>query len=112
MDTPRDFRVIGIGASAGGIDALLKVLGPIPADFPHAICVVVHLAATGTTALPQILNRRCKLTVLSAEQGLEIEPGHVYVAVPDLHLLVHDGRLELNRGPKENGVRPAVDSLL
>jgi two-component system chemotaxis response regulator CheB len=105
-------RVIGIGASAGGIDALLKVLGPLPADLPHAICVVLHIAASGTTALPQILGRRCALPVVAAEDGLFVEPGHVYVAVPDRHLLVSDGRLELTRGPKENGVRPAVDALL
>jgi two-component system, chemotaxis family, protein-glutamate methylesterase/glutaminase len=109
---PADFRVVGIGASAGGIDALLKVLGPIPAEFPHAICVVLHIAATGSTALAQILDRRCELPVRSAEDGLELEAGHVYVGVPDRHLLVSDGRLELNRGPKENGVRPAVDALL
>jgi two-component system chemotaxis response regulator CheB len=112
MDAPPDFRVIGIGASAGGIDALLKVLGPIPEGFPHAICVVLHIAATGTTALAQILDRRCRLTVRPAENGLVLEPGHVYVGVPDRHLLVSDGRLELTRGPKENGVRPAVDALL
>jgi two-component system chemotaxis response regulator CheB len=112
MDTPRDLRVIGIGASAGGIDALLKVLGPIPADFPHAICVVLHIAATGTTALAHILDRRCDLPVRPAEPGAELKPGHVYVGVPDRHLLVRDHRLELTRGPKENGVRPAVDALL
>src|SRR4051794_22510420 len=112
MDAPPDVRVIGIGASAGGIDALLKVLGPLPADFPHAVCVVLHIAATGTTALAQILGRRCELKVHSAESGQELLPGHVYVAVPDRHLLVSEGTIEINQGPKENGVRPAVDALL
>src|SRR5215218_5560511 len=112
MAGPPDMRVIGIGASAGGIDALLKVLAPVPADLPHAICVVLHIAATGNSALAQILDRRCDLTVVAAEHGRRLEPGHVYVGVPDRHLLVIDGRIELTRGPKENGVRPAVDALL
>jgi len=105
-------RIIGIGASAGGIDALIKVLGGLPGNLPHPVCVVLHLAPSGPSMLPEILDRRCPLTVVAAEDTAEILPGHVYVAPPDRHLLVRDGRVELTRGPKENGVRPAVDTML
>jgi two-component system chemotaxis response regulator CheB len=109
---PSSIRVIGIGASAGGIDALLRLLGPIPAGFPYAICIVLHVASTGRSVLAPILDRRCALTVVSAEHGDAVEPGHAYVAPPDHHLTVRGGHLELGRGPSENGVRPAVDPLL
>jgi two-component system chemotaxis response regulator CheB len=104
--------VIGIGASAGGIDALLRVLASLPAGYPHAICVVLHLPATGHSVLAPILDRRCSLTVTPAAQGEPVRPGHVYVAQPDRHLMVRRGTLQLSRGPVENGVRPAVDPLL
>jgi two-component system chemotaxis response regulator CheB len=109
---PPSFRVIGIGASAGGIDALLRLLEVLPADFPHALCVVLHVPATGHSVLAPILDRRCALTVTAAKQGEPLRPGHVYVAQPDLHLAVCLGALDLSRGPLENGVRPAVDPLL
>jgi two-component system, chemotaxis family, protein-glutamate methylesterase/glutaminase len=105
-------RIIGIGASAGGIDALLKVMAALPGDLRHPVCIVVHLPPTGRSLLPQILDRRCPLTVVTAEHGARLRPGHAYVAPPDRHLLVRDGHIELTRGPKENGVRPAVDTML
>jgi two-component system chemotaxis response regulator CheB len=105
-------RIIGIGASAGGIDPLIKVMTALPADLPHPVCVVVHLAPSSRSVLPAILDRRCRLTVVIAEDDARLEAGHVYVAPPDRHLLVHDGRVQLTQGPKENGVRPAVDTML
>jgi two-component system chemotaxis response regulator CheB len=104
--------LIGIGASAGGIDALISVLAATPADIAHPICVVQHLAPTGKSLLPGILDRRCALDVVTAEDGALLVPGRVHVAPPDRHLLVSAGRVQLTRGPKENGVRPAVDTLL
>lgn len=109
---PSPSRVIGIGASAGGIDALLRVLEQLPAGFPHAVCVVLHLPATGHSVLAPILDRRCPLTVTTAEHGVWLRPANVYVAPPDRHLAVRRHALDLSRGPQENGVRPAVDPLL
>lgn len=105
-------HVIGIGASAGGLDALLKVLGPLPAGFAHPVCVVLHLAPSGRSLLPQILDRRCALTAVPAEHGTVLEGGHVYVAQPDRHLMVRDGRIVLSQEPRESGSRPAVDAML
>ena len=109
---PSPSRMIGIGASAGGIDALLRLLSVVPAEYRHAICVVLHVAPTGHSVLASILDRRCAVSVETAAHGQRVVPGHVYVAPPDRHLTVRRGRLDLARGPLVNGVRPAADPLL
>jgi two-component system chemotaxis response regulator CheB len=104
--------VVGIGASAGGVDALIRVFGTIDADLQAAVLVVLHVPATGRSLLAPILDRRTALDVRVAEDGDALRPGRVYVAPPDRHLVVDDGRVRLGRGPKENAVRPAVDPML
>jgi two-component system, chemotaxis family, protein-glutamate methylesterase/glutaminase len=105
-------RVIGIGASAGGVDALTRLFSKLGAEFPGAVLVVLHVPATGRSLLAPILDRHTDLDVRVAEHGDPILPGRVYVAPPDRHLIVSEGRVELARGPKENAVRPAVDPML
>jgi two-component system chemotaxis response regulator CheB len=104
--------VIGIGASAGGIQALIDVLAGLPADLPHAVCVTLHISASAKSVLPEILDRHCALTVTAARHQARLSAGCVFVAPPDRHLVVAGERVELSRGPKENGVRPAVDAML
>ena len=104
--------MIGIGASAGGVDALIRLVRHLPSDLPAAVCVVLHVPASGRSVLAPILDRHTDAAVDVAAHGRELEPGRVYVAPPDRHLTVADGRLQLDRGPKENGVRPAVDPML
>ncbi len=104
--------MIGVAASAGGVEALRHVVGDLPGDLPAAVCVVLHIPATGRSLLAPILDRAGELSATVAEHGGRIEPGVVYVAPADHHLLVRRETLELNRGPKENGVRPAADPLL
>ena len=84
----------------------------MPAGSPHAICVVLHVAPSGPSVLAPILDRRSELAVEPAAHGAPALAGHAYVAPPDHHLTVRDGRLELARGPLVNGVRPAADPLL
>jgi two-component system chemotaxis response regulator CheB len=104
--------VVGVGASAGGVEALSRFVSLLPATFHGAVLVVLHIAPGVPSVLAQILSRRCRLRVLAAADDLPVRPGHVYIAPPDRHLLVADGRLQLGRGPQENGHRPAVDPLL
>jgi two-component system chemotaxis response regulator CheB len=108
----RPVEAIAIGASAGGLTPLRAVVAGLPADFPATVLVVLHVAATGTSVLPQILDRSCALEVRGAEDGIELRPGRVIVARPDHHLLVEDGHVRLGHGPRENGHRPAIDPLM
>jgi two-component system, chemotaxis family, protein-glutamate methylesterase/glutaminase len=105
-------HVVGIGASAGGVDALLALIRRLPADLDAALCIVLHVPATGRSVLAPILARRTDLTVEVAADGAALKAGRVYVAPPDRHLTVAAGRVRLTQGPKENGVRPAADPLL
>ena len=102
--------IIVVGASAGGVEALTALIGDLPADLPAAV-VVQHVPATATSALPRILACRTSLPVEHAVDGDRIEPGRVYVAPPDRHVLVRRGSFRVVAGPKENGHRPAVDLL-
>jgi two-component system chemotaxis response regulator CheB len=105
-------RVVGIGASAGGVDALVRVVAGFPADLRHAVCITLHVPSSSASALPRILDRSCSLPVRAASDGEALLGGHVYVAPPDRHLVVTRDRIELSYGPKENGTRPAVDTML
>jgi two-component system, chemotaxis family, protein-glutamate methylesterase/glutaminase len=103
--------VVAIGASAGGIDALQRVMPDLPEDLPAAICIVLHIPASSRSLLPQIIARQTALPVTQAIAGERLRSGRVYVAPPDWHVVVRDGHIRLERGPKENGVRPAIDPL-
>ncbi|MGV0028034.1 chemotaxis protein CheB [Phormidesmis priestleyi] len=104
-------HIIVIGASAGGVETLSRLVKLLPAELPAAIFVTVHFPSYGTSLLPQILNRCGTLPALHPHDGDPIEPGRVYVAPPDYHLELHDQHIRLSRGPRENGHRPAIDVL-
>ena len=103
--------IVVVGASAGGVRALQALLGKLPSDLPAAVLVVLHVPATGGSSLPRILGRAGPLPAARAVDGERIRPGLVYVAPPDRHLLVIKDILRLSRGPRQNGVRPAADTL-
>jgi two-component system chemotaxis response regulator CheB len=109
LDVPA--RVIGIAASAGGVEALRRVVADLPEDLAAAICIVLHIPATGRNLLAPILDRAGPLSAVVARDGDRLRCGVIYVAPADRHLLVHRHAIELSRGPKENGVRPAADPM-
>lgn len=101
-----------IGGSAGSFPVLLELLGLLPASFPGALLVVVHLERHRVSLLAELLNRATPLTVAQARGGEHPLAGHVYVAPPNHHLLVCDGpRLSLASTAPECYSRPAVDPL-
>jgi two-component system chemotaxis response regulator CheB len=106
-----DRDIVVVGASAGGVEALTRLVGSLPAGLPASLFVVLHVPATGTSALPDILTRHGPLPASHAKDGEPIEQRRVYVAPPDYHLLLRAGQVHLARGPRENGHRPAVDPL-
>lgn len=103
--------VVVVGASAGGIEALRQLLSGLPPDLPAAVLVVVHVPKTGGSALPGVLARSGPLPAAAATDGERLEPGRVYVAPPDRHLLVVGEEIRVSAGPRQNGHRPAADAL-
>jgi two-component system chemotaxis response regulator CheB len=100
-----------VGASAGGVEAVSRLVSQLPADLQAAVLVVVHFPESATSVLPAILNRSGPLTAQHAEDGEVPEPGKIYVAPPGRHMLLHGDVIRLVVGPKENGNRPAIDPL-
>ncbi|HEU5442167.1 MAG TPA: chemotaxis protein CheB [Ktedonobacterales bacterium] len=103
--------IVVVGASSGGIEALSLLMSTLPADLPAAVFVVQHVSPQWPSRLPQILSRQGSLPANHPDDGEAFQPGRVYVAPPDHHLLVEDGRVRVSLGPKENLFRPAVDAL-
>ena len=109
---PTDFEMVAIAASAGGLNALSTVLGELPADFPVPIAVVQHLDPRHRSLMASILSRRTPLTVKQAEADDRLQPGHVYIAPPNYHLLVNSGGiLALTQTELVHFVRPSADLL-
>ena len=104
-------RLIVIGASSGGIEALATILGGLTADFPAAVCVVVHTSPQAPGVLASILDRAGPLAAVHPADSERLKAGTVYVAPPDHHLLIEPDVVRLSRGPKENRFRPAIDPL-
>lgn len=104
-------RVVAIGGSAGGIEALLAVVGGLPRDLPACVLVTIHIGENSPSRLPEILGRRGPLPAAHARDGEVALPGRIYVAPPGVHLLVRSGRLRLSAGPTVNCHRPAIDAM-
>lgn len=100
-----------MGASAGGVQALQTLVHGLPADLPAALFVVLHISANAETELPAILSRAGPLPAVPAEDKAAVQHGRIYVAPPDRHLVLEHGHMHLQRGPKENFHRPAINPL-
>ena len=103
--------IVVIGASAGGVASLQRLCRDLPADFPAAIFIAQHLSPSARSLLPQLLDRVGPLPAFSPADEAIIEPGRIYVAAPDLHMLLRPGKVLMRRGPHENRTRPAVNAL-
>lgn len=102
--------LVVIGASEGGVDAIRSLATALPAKFPAAVFVVLHIGAH-KSQLPALLNLSGQLPARHALDGEPIRPGRIYVAPPDHHLVIEQGHMRLTRGPRENWARPAIDPL-
>jgi two-component system chemotaxis response regulator CheB len=107
-------RIIAIGASTGGTEAIREVLAALPPDAP-AIVISQHIPAAFSKPFAERMNQCSAMAVCEAQDGQYILPGHVYIAPGDRHLLVErDGaryRCRLNDGPHVNRHRPSVDVM-
>jgi two-component system, chemotaxis family, protein-glutamate methylesterase/glutaminase len=110
----RAFPVIAMAASVGGLNALSVILGGLPANFPAAIAIVMHLAPDHKSILAEILNSRTHLTVKQAHTGDILCRGSVFIAPPNHHLSASEsGRLKLSSSAakKVHYARPSAEPL-
>ncbi len=115
LPTPfsREARLVAIGASAGGVEALLELLPPLGKTLTVPVAVVLHLPQDRESALVSVFGNRCAVPVREAEDKMPIEPGTLYFAPPGYHLLVeNDMTFSLNCDPPERFSRPSIDALL
>ena len=112
MSDPTAHRnVVVVGASAGGVEALIGLVSAFPASLPAAVFVVLHVPPAGSSVLPRVLGRYTPMPVAYAVHGEPVVPGRILVAPPDYQLLLDSHRVRLSKGPRENRQRPAVDPL-
>ena len=107
--TNRD--IIVIGGSSGATAPLKAILGRLPPNLPAAVFVVLHIPSRSIGLLSTVASASGPLPARQAEDGMPIEPGNVYIAAPDHHMILTQTEIRLGRGPRENMVRPAIDPL-
>ena len=104
--------IILLGGSAGSNAVLKQLMAAMPADFRGSLFVTTHIPSTHPSYLPDLLASAGPLPVTRAVDGQPVEPGRVYVAAPDRHLLLVEGVVRLGAGPRENMVRPSIDPMV
>jgi two-component system chemotaxis response regulator CheB len=108
-------EIVAIGVSTGGPDALARLLPTLPKEFPLPIVVVQHMPPIFTEMLAKRLSEKCRIPVRECKTGTLLEPGCIWLAPGDYHMVVHlEGglvRLRTNQAPRENFCRPSVDVL-
>lgn len=104
--------VLAIGASAGGVEALVRLAEHLPGDFPAAILITVHVPSTSRSVLDELLSRAGPLPASIASGGERLRNGRIFIAPSDRHLLMEDDHLLLGHGPRENWARPAIDPMM
>jgi len=105
-----DLFAVAIGASTGGVAALLDLVGAMPSPFPAVVLVVQHIGAH-PNLLPELMRARGCERAVNPSQDDALVPGTIYIAPPDVHMMIGNGRIHLLQGPKENHCRPAIDPL-
>jgi two-component system, chemotaxis family, protein-glutamate methylesterase/glutaminase len=111
VDGGANMEIVVVGASAGGVEALSTLFWNLPPSIPIAFFVVLHVSPHGQSHLPAILARTGRLPAAHPLDGEKIKPGRIYVAPADFHLIVGDGVVRLDLGPKEHCLRPSIDRL-
>jgi two-component system, chemotaxis family, CheB/CheR fusion protein len=109
---PASFLIVGIGASAGGLDACRHLLRALPSDSGMAFILVQHLDPTHESMLVELLASHTAMKVCQAETGMRVEPNHLYVIPPGTYLAVEEGALRLSQPPVRHGARLPFDFLL
>ena len=104
--------VVGIGASAGGLEAFTGLLENLPTDTGMAFVLVQHMAPRPHSLLPEILTRVTRMPVIEVQDGLEVKPNHVYVSPPEVVMSLKNGVLRLRAREEPRGMHRPVDYFL
>ena len=99
--------IVGIGASAGGLDAISELLRHLPIDTEMAFIIVQHLAPDQESLLSELLARVTQMPVTVAKDGIEVQANQVYVIPPNMQMTIAQGRLQLRAAEPGHGVRRA-----
>ncbi|HZW07152.1 MAG TPA: chemotaxis protein CheB, partial [Phycisphaerales bacterium] len=105
------FTVVGIGASAGGLEACIEFVRNIPADDDTAYVVVQHLSPDKSSMVAEILAKHCPLPTTEIDDGMAVEPGRVYVIRPARTLIIESGRFVLSEPLQKRGHRHPIDDF-
>src|SRR5579863_8207197 len=108
----QSFPVVGIGASAGGLEACTELLKHLPADAGMAYVLVQHLAPQHESMLSQLLARSTKMPVREVVDGIAVQRDHLYVIPPNRHLAISGGTLRLTLRPAGRGPHLPIDYFL
>ena len=107
-----DFLVVGIGASAGGLEALYKLFDELPPDTGMAFVLIQHLDPTHSSMMVGLLAGHTAMQVLEAADGMPVERDHVYVIPPGVYLSIRGGALRLTNPRERHGARMPIDFFL
>jgi two-component system chemotaxis response regulator CheB len=103
--------VLVIGASAGGVETLARLLSVLPPDLPAIVAIALHRSPVYSLSLATILGRHAPLPMIEPDAGQTLRPGTIYLAPPDRHMILEKGIVTLSRDPTEHRARPAIDVL-
>jgi two-component system CheB/CheR fusion protein len=107
--TNNSFYVVGIGASAGGLEAIEKFFGNMPGNPGMAFIVVTHLDPNHISIMPELIQKSTKMKLFQAEDGMVVEPDHVYVAPANRDLAIFHGKIQLIEPLETHGFRLPID---
>lgn len=111
-DDTAPLTIVGVGASAGGLEAFTALLRSLPPDPGAAIVFVQHLAPRHKSALVSLLTGQSALPVVQATEGIRVAANHVYVIPPNTQMIIADGMLHLNARPEDRSQYTPIDSFL
>ncbi len=107
----RGFPIVGIGASAGGLEALEELFAKMPTDTGMAFIVITHQHPGHTSLLPELLGKITELKVITADDGMKVEPNHVYVSPPGGYLALLHGTLHRMESETKTAPHLPIDSF-
>src|SRR5262245_1007154 len=110
-EAPSRFRIVGIGASAGGLESLEQFFKNLPPNPGMAFVVVQHLSPDFRSVMDELLARHCDLPIQHAEHNIEVQANHVYLLPPKKEIVIRERRLLLSDKKRMHGLTLTIDQF-